>query len=54
MKLAQKHSDNVIQFRLKTQKPKIAKNILQLSITIAALYVANDITIDIWRSLTGH
>jgi hypothetical protein len=54
MKLAQKHSDNVIQFRLKTQKPKIAKNILQLSITIAALYVANDITINIWRSLTGH
>jgi hypothetical protein len=54
MKLAQKHLDNVIQFRLKTQKPKIAKNILQLSITLAALYVANDITIDIWRSLTGH
>jgi hypothetical protein len=54
MKLAQKRSDNVIQFRLKTQKPKIAKNILQLSITLAALYVVNDITVDIWRSLTGH
>lgn len=54
MKLAQKRSDNVIQFRLKTQKPKIAKNILQLSITLAALYVANNIAVDIWRSLTGH
>jgi hypothetical protein len=54
MKFAQKHSNNVIQFRLKTQKPKIAKNILQLSITLAALYVANDITVNIWRSLTGH
>jgi hypothetical protein len=54
MKLAQKHSSNVIQFPLKTQKSKVAKTILQLSITIAALYVANDITVDIWRSLTGH
>jgi hypothetical protein len=54
MKLAQKHSSNVIQFSLKTQKPKVAKTILQLSITIATLYVANDITVDIWRSLTGH
>ena len=54
MKLAQKRLDNVIQFRLKTQKPKAVKIILQLSITIAALYVANDITVDIWRSLTGH
>jgi hypothetical protein len=54
MKLAHKHSDNVIQFRLKTKKPKVAKNILQLLITLAALYVANEITVDIWRSLTGH
>lgn len=54
MKLVQKRSDNVIQFRLKTQKPKAAKIIFQLSITLAALYVANDITVDIWRSLTGH
>jgi hypothetical protein len=54
MKVAQKHSDNVVQFRLKTQKPKTAKNIVQLMLTFAALYVANDITIDIWRSLTGH
>jgi|LakMenE01Jun11ns_1017448.scaffolds.fasta_scaffold9519598_2 hypothetical protein len=54
MKLAQKPLDNVIQFRLKTQKPKVAKNILQLLTTLAALYVANDITVDIWRYLTGH
>ena len=54
MKVAQKHLDNVVQFRLKTQKPKTAKNIVQLMLTLFALYVANDITIDIWRSLTGH
>jgi hypothetical protein len=54
MKLAQKHSSNVIQFPLKTQKPKVTKTILQLSITLAALYLANNITVDIWRSLTGH
>ena len=54
MKVAQKHSNNVVQFRLKTQKPKTTKNIAQLMLTLSALYVANDITIDIWRSLTGH
>ena len=54
MKVAQKHSNNVVQFRLKTQKPKTTKNIVQLMLTLSALYVANDITIDIWRSLTGH
>lgn len=54
MKVAQKHLDNVVQFRLKTQKPKTAKNIIQLILTLTALYVANDITINIWRSLTGH
>jgi hypothetical protein len=27
---------------------------LQLLTTLAALYIANDITVDIWRSLTGH
>ena len=54
MKLAHKSLDNVVQFRLKKQKPKTTKNILQLGLNLAALYIANNITIDIWRSLTGH
>jgi hypothetical protein len=28
--------------------------IVQLALTILCLYIANEKTIDIWRSLTGH
>jgi hypothetical protein len=54
MKLAYKHLDNVIQFPIQKRKPKTMQYLLQLVINLAALYVANKITIDIWRSLTGH
>lgn len=30
------------------------KVIVQLSLTLLCLYIANAKTIDIWRSLTGH
>jgi hypothetical protein len=54
MKLAYKTFDNVIDFPLKKHKPKTVEYIFQLVINLYALYVANKITIDIWRSLTGH
>jgi hypothetical protein len=53
MKVAYKKMDNVIELPVKKQKNK-TNNILQLTITLAALYIANEIGIDVWRSLTGH
>lgn len=54
MKLAYKNLNNVIQFPLQKKKPKTIEYIFQLVINIYALYIANQMTIDIWRSLTGH
>ena len=54
MKPAYKTFDNVVQLPLKTNKPKTIEYTFQLIINLSALYVANKITIDIWRSLTGH
>jgi hypothetical protein len=30
------------------------KTIFQLAITLFSLYVANKISVDVWRSMTGH
>jgi hypothetical protein len=30
------------------------KTIFQLAITLSSLYVANKISVDVWRSMTGH
>ena len=54
MKVAYKKFDNIVQFPIQKIKSRTAEHIVQLTINLAALYVANDITIDIWRSLTGH
>lgn len=54
MKVAYKKFDNVVQFPIQKRKPKTAEYILQLAINLVALHIANNITIDIWRSLTGH
>jgi hypothetical protein len=39
---------------LKTKSKTSAEIILQLSITLVIMYVASKITVDIWRSMTGH
>ena len=54
MKVAYKKFDNIVQFPIQKRKAKTAEYILQLSINLVALSIANNITIDIWRSLTGH
>ena len=54
MKLAYNHLDNVIGFPLQKHKPAVIKNIFQLAVNLFVLYIANNITVDIWRSLTGH
>jgi len=54
MKLAQKEFNNVIEFPIQKKKNAILGYMVQLSLNLICLYLANNITIDIWRSLTGH
>lgn len=54
MKLAQKELNNVIKFPIQKKKTRTLEYIVQLSLNLSCLYLANNITIDIWRSLTGH
>ena len=54
MKVAYKKFNNVVQFPIQKRKSRTADYIVQLIINLVALYMANSITIDIWRSLTGH
>jgi hypothetical protein len=39
---------------LKTKGKTSAEIILQLSITLAFMYISNKLSLDIWRSMTGH
>jgi hypothetical protein len=54
MKLKHKVLDNVIFLPQQKKKSNTFKNIIQLVIMFVFLNIANKITIDIWRSLTGH
>ena len=39
---------------LKSKNKTSAEIILQLSITLVLMYISNKISVDIWRSMTGH
>jgi hypothetical protein len=39
---------------LETKGKTSAEPILQLFITLFAMYVVNNIILDVWRSITGH
>lgn len=39
---------------LKSKNKTSAEIILQLSITLVFMYISNKISVDIWRSMTGH
>jgi hypothetical protein len=39
---------------LKNKSKTSAEVVLQLSITLALMYVSNKLSVDIWRSMTGH
>jgi preprotein translocase subunit Sss1 len=54
MRLAYKELNNVIEFPLQKKKPTKIEYALQLVINLVGLYIANSITVDIWRFLTGH
>jgi len=54
MKLKHKVLNNVIFLPQQKKKSNTFQNIIQLVIMFVFLNIANKITIDIWRSLTGH
>jgi hypothetical protein len=37
-----------------TRSKVSVETIFQLAITLFSLYVANKISVDVWRSMTGH
>ena len=39
---------------LKNKGKTSTEIILQLSITLAFMYISNKLSVDIWRSMTGH
>ena len=39
---------------LKTKGKTSTEPILQLFLTLFAMYVVNNIILDVWRSITGH
>ena len=39
---------------LKSKTKTSAEVLLQLSITLAFMYISNKLSVDIWRSMTGH
>jgi len=39
---------------LKSKNKTFAEILLQLSITLALMYISNKLSVDIWRSMTGH
>jgi hypothetical protein len=39
---------------LKTKSKTSAEIIFQLSITLAFIYISNKLSVDVWRSMTGH
>ncbi len=54
MKLKHKVLDNVIFLPQEKKKSNAFQNIVQLVTTLVFLNISNKITVDIWRSLTGH
>jgi hypothetical protein len=39
---------------LKSKTKTSTEVLLQLSITLALMYISNKLSVDIWRSMTGH
>jgi hypothetical protein len=54
MKTAYKNLEYIEKVSFKKNKPSILKNVFQLLLNLAVIYIGSQIYIDIWRSLTGH
>jgi hypothetical protein len=54
MKTAYSNLEYVEELSFKKDKPGILKNIFQLLLNLAVIYLGSKIYVDIWRSLTGH
>ena len=44
----------LLEKEIKTKNKVSADIVLQLALTLFALYVANKMSIDVWRSIRGH
>jgi hypothetical protein len=54
MKTAYRDLEYVEELLFKKNKSSILKNVFQLLLNLAVIYVGSQIYIDVWRSLTGH
>jgi len=54
MKTAYRNLEYVEELSFKKDKSGILKNVFQLSLNLAVIYVGSQIYINVWRSLTGH
>jgi hypothetical protein len=54
MKLAEQDLNNIRYISIIKKKPSTVKSIFNLVINLAGLYLANELSINVWRSLTGH
>jgi hypothetical protein len=44
----------LLEKEIKTKNKVSADIVFQLALTLFALYVANNMSIDLWRSIRGH
>jgi hypothetical protein len=44
----------LLELKTKTKQGFSTKLVVQLALNLFALYVANKISIDVWRSIRGH
>ena len=54
MKTAYKKLEYTEELSFKKDKSGILKNVLQLLLNLAVIYIGSQVYIEIWRSLTGH
>ena len=54
MKTAYKNLKYIEELSPKKDKHSTLKNVFQLLLNLAVIYIGSQIYIDIWRSLTGH
>ena len=54
MTLLYKELDTTIKTSTVETKEPIYSHILQLLVNLAGIYMAHEISVEVWRSLTGH
>jgi hypothetical protein len=54
MKLAEQDLNNIRYISTIKKKPPTSESIFSLIVNITGFYLANELSINVWRSLTGH